>query len=167
MAMAMPPNLQPIVSLRYAMWTLASETSDRHTSMSDIFYRRCRKYLQLDEMRGFGESIVTVAHCQAWVLISLYEFKNMYFPRAWMSCGRAVRLAQMLGLHRVDGGSTECKETLPPPKDWIEKEERRRTFWMTFWEDRCASIGTGWPMSVEEQDVRLMNFSVSQVTDTS
>lgn len=153
MALAMPPNLQPPVALRYAMWCLASESSDRHASMSDIFYRRSRKYLELDEMRGFGESIVSVAHCQAWVLVSIYEFKNMYFPRAWMSCGRAVRLAQMLGLHRVDGGTTECKETLGPPKDWIEKEERRRTFWMAFWEDRCASIGTGWPMSVEEQDI--------------
>lgn len=70
-----------------------------------------------------------------------------------MSTGRAIRLAQMLGLHRLDGSALDVKMTIQPPKDWTDREERRRTFWMVFWEDRCASIGTGWPMSFDEKDV--------------
>ncbi|KAK5063225.1 hypothetical protein LTR16_010266, partial [Cryomyces antarcticus] len=66
--------------------------------------------------------------------------------------GRAVRLAQMMGLHRLDGVGLDVKQCLPPPRDWTEREERRRTFWMCFCEDRYASIGTGWPMSIEEKD---------------
>ncbi len=60
-------------------------------------------------------------------------------------------------LHRLDGVGLDVKQCLSPPKDWTEREERRRTFWMTFCIDRYASIGTGWPMTYDEKDVRT-NF---------
>jgi hypothetical protein len=109
--------------------------------------------MELDEMKGQGEAFVSVAHAQAWVLISAYEFKMMYFPRAWMSVGRAARLVLMMGLNRVDGVGLDVKQCLPPPRDWTEREERRRAFWMAYNVDRYASIGTGWPMSIDERDV--------------
>ena|SRR5450432_1791860 len=58
-----------------------------------------------------------------------------------------------MGLHRLDGSGLDVKQCLPPPRDWTEKEERRRTFWMAFCEDRYASIGTGWPMAIDEKDI--------------
>jgi len=70
-----------------------------------------------------------------------------------MSTGSAIRLCQMMGLHRLDGSGLDVKQCLPPSRDWTEKEERRRTFWMAFCEDRYASIGTGWPMTVDEKDI--------------
>ncbi|KAF1989361.1 hypothetical protein K402DRAFT_326987 [Aulographum hederae CBS 113979] len=153
-AMSLSPLMRPPVSLRYMVWCLAASVSDKYAALEEHFYQRARKYMEIDEMRGHGENIITVAHCQAWVLISLYEFKLMYFPRAWMSTGRAVRLAQMMGLHRLDGPGLDVKQCLPPPRDWTEREERRRTFWMCFCEDRYASIGTGWPMTLEEKDIK-------------
>ena len=149
----MAPSLRPPVALRYAIWTMAASVSDEHSGLQTHFYRRARKYLEDMEMKGHGEGIITVATPQAWLLVTTYEFKLMYFPRAWMSTGRAVRLAQMMGLHRLDGAGLEVKQCLPAPKDWIEREERRRTFWAVFCLDRYASIGTGWPMSIEEKDV--------------
>jgi hypothetical protein len=71
--------------------------------------------------------------------------------------GRSVRLAQMLGLHRLDGEDLSAKNILPPPKDFIEAEERRRTFWAAFYADRWASSGTGWPMVAVESDVGTLN----------
>jgi hypothetical protein len=53
----------------------------------------------------------------------------------------------------MDGTGLDVKQCLPPPRDWTEREERRRTFWMAFCEDRYASIGTGWPMTVDEKDI--------------
>lgn len=58
-----------------------------------------------------------------------------------------------MGLHRLDGGGLDVKECLPAPRDWTEREERRRTFWMAFCQDRYASIGTGWPMTFDERDI--------------
>ena len=97
--------------------------------------------------------MISVAHCQTHILLSSYEMKMMYFPRAWVNTGSAIRLAQMTGLHRLDGTGLDVKQCLSPPKDWTEREERRRTFWMAFCEDRYASIGTGWPMTIDERDI--------------
>ena len=70
-----------------------------------------------------------------------------------MSVGRAGRMVLMMGLNRVDGVGLDVKQCLPPPRDWTEREERRRTFWMSYAIDRYASIGTGWPMVIDERDV--------------
>ncbi|KAJ4296559.1 hypothetical protein N0V90_006604 [Kalmusia sp. IMI 367209] len=152
-AMNLAPHMRPPVCLRYSMWTLAASVADKYDALQEHFYQRARKYAQADEMKGHGESTITLAHCQAWALTSTYEFKQMYFPRAWLSAGRATRLAQMMQLHRLDGVGLDVKQCLPPPKDWTEREERRRTFWMTFNVDRYASIGTGWPMTFDERDI--------------
>jgi len=136
------------------MWCNAAGVSDKYEALQGHFYQRARRYIQQDEMKGHGEATITTAHAQTWVLLATYEFKLMYFPRAWMSSGRACRLAQMMGLHRSDGTGLDVKQCLPPPRDWTEREERRRTFWMAFCCDRYSSIGTGWPMTVEEKDIK-------------
>ncbi|KAF2266835.1 hypothetical protein CC78DRAFT_458439 [Lojkania enalia] len=166
-AMNLAPHMRPPVCLRYIMWTLAASVTDKYDALQEHFYHRARKYAQMDEMRGHGESTITLAHCQAWTLLATYEFKQMYFPRAWMSAGRAVRLAQMMQLHRLDGIGLDVKQCLPPPKDWTEREERRRTFWMAFCIDRYASIGTGWPMSIDERDILTNLPSTEDAFDKS
>lgn len=152
-AMNLAPNQRPPVALRYAIWTLACSVTDKFSEMKDLFYQRARKYVEEDYIKGYGEHMLSVAHAQTHVLLAQYEFKMMFFPRAWMNTGQAVRLCQMIGLHRLDGAGLDVKQCLPPPRDWTEKEERRRTFWMAFCEDRYASIGTGWPMSIDERDI--------------
>ncbi|KAI1094164.1 hypothetical protein F5B19DRAFT_482327 [Rostrohypoxylon terebratum] len=152
-AMNLAPNQRPPVALRYAIWTQACAVADKYADLKDLFYQRARKYVEADYVKGYGEHMISVAHAQTHVLLASYEFKMMYFPRAWMSTGAAVRLCQMIGLHRLDGSGLEVKQCLPPPRDWTEREERRRTFWMAFCQDRYASIGTGWPMTIDERDV--------------
>lgn len=70
-----------------------------------------------------------------------------------MSCSRAVRLAQIIGLDCLDGKAAQG-QTLPPARDWCEKEERRRTFWAIFFLDRGASSTTGWPVLINHRRVR-------------
>lgn len=152
-AMNLSPNQRPPVALRYAMWTLAASVTEKFMDLRDHFYQRARKYVESDYMRGHGEHMISIAHAQTHIILAQYEFKMMYFPRAWMSTGSAIRLCQMMSLHRQDGAGLDVKQCLPPPRDWTEREERRRTFWMAFCEDRYASIGTGWPMTIDEKDI--------------
>ena len=77
------------------MWTHACAISDEFGHFQELFYRRSRKYVEEDASRGYGEHIVSTATAQTHVLLTLYEFRMMYFPRAWMSTGAAVRLCQM------------------------------------------------------------------------
>lgn len=89
------PNQRPPVCLRYAMWTMACSITDKYSDMKDLFYQRARKYVEADYIKGYGEHMISVAHCQTHILLSCYEMKMMYFPRAWINTGSAVRLAQM------------------------------------------------------------------------
>jgi hypothetical protein len=143
------------------MWMHACAVTPKYSSYTEYFYQRARKYAEADEMRGHGEGMITVGHSQAWTLVGCYEFKVMHFPRAWMSIGRSARLALMMGLHRQDRVGLDVKQTLPPPRDWTDREERRRTFWMAYCQDRYASMGTGWPMVIDEQDI-LTNLPASE-----
>lgn len=77
------------------MWTMACVITDKFSDLRDLFYQRARKYLETDYMKGFGEHMISVAHCQTHILLCSYEMRSMYFPRAWISTGSAVRLAQM------------------------------------------------------------------------
>lgn len=89
------PAQRPPVCLRYAMWTLACSVTDKYQDLKDLFYQRARKYVESDYIKGFGEHIISVSHAQTHILLASYEFKMMYFPRAWISTGSAVRLSQM------------------------------------------------------------------------
>ncbi|KAK7203304.1 fungal-specific transcription factor domain-containing protein [Myxozyma melibiosi] len=149
-----PPPMQPPIYLRYAMWTMASSASRNFRQYTPIFYRRARKYLEKHQTRGFGEGIATLPFVQSWAIIGLYEYGSMFFPRAWISVGIACRMVTLLQLNSIDSNVVGVKRCLPPPKDWIEIEERRRTFWVTLLLDRYASIGTGWPMVLNELDIQ-------------
>ncbi|KAI0180371.1 hypothetical protein GGR52DRAFT_240829 [Hypoxylon sp. FL1284] len=150
------PHMKPPMCLRYAIWALASHGHPKYGFYHDIFYKRARQYADSDEMKGYGEHFITVAHAQAWCIIATYEAKSMMFTRASMSCSRGVRLVQMMGLHRLDGGSEEISPTLVPPKDWTELEERRRVFWGTFCIDSHCSISTGWPHLIDASEITTL-----------
>lgn len=166
-AMNLAPNQRPPVCLRYAMWTLAASIEEKYMDLKEHFYQRSRKYIEIDYLKGHGEHMISIAHAQTHILLCSYEFKMMYFPRAWMSTGSAIRSCQMMGLHRLDGAGLDVKQCLPAARDWTEKEERRRTFWMAFCEDRYASIGTGWPMTIEEKDILTNLPSSDEAFDSS
>ncbi|RFU35481.1 hypothetical protein B7463_g877, partial [Scytalidium lignicola] len=129
----LPAHMSPPMSLQYAVMALAATISDKYTHFAMPFYQRARNYADSDETRDYGEHFVTLANAQCWVLLSQFEAYQLWFSRVSMSISRSVRLAQMLNLHWLDPAdnlSHAPQPTIPPPKDWSELEERRRTFWI-------------------------------------
>ncbi|KAB8237959.1 Zn(II)2Cys6 transcription factor [Aspergillus alliaceus] len=155
------PHARPPICLRYMIWCHAALVSEKYNNLHPIFYERARKYAEADEMKGYGGGILSLAHVQTWLLTTVYEYKMMFFPRAWLSCGKASRLAIMLGLHQVDKPNPQVKQCFIPASNWVEKEERRRAFWMTFCTDKIAVIGTGWPVGINETEV-MTNLPASE-----
>lgn len=90
-------------------------------------------------------------HAQAWILIAVYEFMQAPFERAWISAGRAIRLVQLMRLNEIDKMSDLALEG----DSFVEKEEKRRIFWMAFCLDRCSCVLEGLPLTLNEQEVRL------------
>ncbi|ROW17792.1 hypothetical protein VPNG_00707 [Cytospora leucostoma] len=149
------PHMRPPMALSYAIWTMAANGHENYHSYHDAFHRRARHYLEDDELRGDGEHFITVAHAQAWAIISTDEARCMRFTRSAMSAARCIKLIHMMGLHRLDDpkAAQEMPPTLVPPRDWAELEERRRVFWGALCIDSHAAIATGWPFLINMDDV--------------
>ncbi|KAI0128435.1 hypothetical protein BJ170DRAFT_328600 [Xylariales sp. AK1849] len=147
------PHMKPPMCLQYGIWALASNGHQKYHHLHDILYQRARQYADADEMKGSGEHFITVAHAQAWCIIATFEAKSMLFTRAAISSAKAVRLVEMMGLHRLDCPPEEAVATLVPPKDWTELEERRRAFWGIFCIDSHCCISTGWPHLIDVSEV--------------
>lgn len=156
-AMSLSSSARPSIALRYAMWMLAAGITELYRHLAPLFYLRARKYAEADEA-GSRTKYVNIRHAQAWILIGTYEYKMLMYPKSWLSIGKAVRLCQMLGLHRLDGTGLGMRQALAAPMDITEKEERRRTFWMAFGMDRYAAASTGWPLVIDERDVSPTRF---------
>lgn len=101
---------------------------------------------------------MTLGHAQCWLLISSFEARRASFMRAAMSLGRALRISQMLQLHRQDQGEPRFSPAAPtdaPPMGQCEMEERRRTWWVAFAADRLVAATTNLPSLINAHEVRL------------
>ena len=160
-------------SLSYAIWLHGSLFCANGDSVEKLCYNKAREHLQRTEV-DVGTSVrMNVETLQGSLLIAMYEFKRMYFSRAWITLGRAVRTALIMGLHRMDpnetrencvngvngtngtNGSRSRRPSKSEDGDWIDIEEKRRTFWSAFILDRFSNIGTDWPMMIDEKEVSL------------
>lgn len=148
------PAHQPPIFLRHAIWAAAASVSPEHYNLEAPLCYSARKYLEDAELRDAHLDAIGVTHVQTWILISSLESRNIHVHRLWMSTGRAVRMAQLMGLFRIDKGDEDHNfDHLAEPKDWVEREECRRTFWLTFLLDRYGGMGTGWPMGIDDRDI--------------
>jgi hypothetical protein len=148
-------ELQPPIFLRHALCALAARASSSYSSLRESLYQSARKHLQEAEIKDQNFDKVTLAHAQTWIIIAVYELKNGFMHRSLMSISRAVRLVQLMRLHRVDGLnriSDPSLNLIVSPEDWTAAEERRRLFWFTFLMDRYAGISMGWPTLIDQRD---------------
>ncbi|KAK3320316.1 binuclear zinc transcription factor [Cercophora scortea] len=152
----LPPHLSPPMCLQYVVMALGAEADDSYRHLAMPFYQRARTYAESDEMRDHGEHCITVAHAQFWALVAHFEAEQLMFPRAAISLGRSIRIAQMLNLHKLDQSGHVLPQTLVPPKDWTELEERRRTWWVIYGCDRGVAVATGWPALINDRNVHTL-----------
>jgi hypothetical protein len=101
-----------------------------------------------------GEDIFAVM--QACVLLSWYFYSEGRWVEIWVFAGFQTRTAIPLRLNypgtfaRQNGSSPGAY--LAPPKDALELELRRRTWWMAVLFDRIVSVG-GWVHAIDERDI--------------
>ncbi|KAH7142910.1 binuclear zinc transcription factor [Dactylonectria estremocensis] len=153
MSLNSPSHMRPPMCLQYVVMAWGAEIANTHRHLAIPFYKRAREYAEADEMRSNEDFFATLAHAQSWCLMSYFEAQYLLFSQSSMSLCRAIRVAQMLGLHQVDGDSVGTIPLVPPPQYWFEAEERRRTWWVLYCSDRLVSGTTGLPTMINEQDI--------------
>jgi len=155
-ALHLPTTLGVPAPLRYIVWALGAASSDdlNLRAYKEVLYTRARRSLN-DLLETTLDSLKPhrISTLQAIILVTMYEFIHANFGQAWMNCGRAGRMGVYFNLMRLDEPHLVCKQTLVEERDWIDHEERRRTFWAAFMLDRFASLGTGWAATLNEEDI--------------
>lgn len=123
-----------------------------------------------------------LATVQACILLAYVEFGSNRDSGLWMFLGIAIRMAQDLGLHKLEGArgdaknrkeamrsrsrsagsdNTECGDgscAMGGMKDEeaeIRERERTDTFWAVFFLDRVISSGTGRPVTIRDKEVEI------------
>ena len=98
-------------------------------------YAEARRLLDALEMESQDAFVKRIEQSQSWLLLTIYELMNdQFFQCALVSAGRAFRLIQLIGLYEVD--------KQPPTGiqgEWVDKESRRRTFWVAYTLDRSLA----------------------------
>lgn len=138
------------------MWALATSLSAQFQDVRQSLYIDCRELLEAMDWQDERTDSNDIEQAQAWILVTLYELMRMNHTRGWTSAGRAFRLVQLMRLYEIDKSSHG--QILPnntAQMDWVETEERRRTFWMAYSLDRFVCVRNGSPLTLQEQVVRL------------
>ncbi|KAL4819970.1 fungal-specific transcription factor domain-containing protein [Aspergillus spinulosporus] len=132
--------------LQYAIWTLGASVSALHENIGHSFYQYARRGLEALDSKNMSLASTDLEQVQAWLLLAIHEFMSVDFRRGWISAGRAFRLIQLNWLHGTDGWDLTRAQT-----NWIESEQKRRTFWMAYCLDRFMSMRTGSPPTFSER----------------
>jgi hypothetical protein len=142
------------ICLQQTMWALATSASAQPQLVGDMLYHSAVQRLEELEAKENAGQPIYIMQVQAWLLLAFYEFMRIDFRRGWMSAGRAFRLIQLMRLHELD--LFDIALTIPT-MDWVDTEERRRTFWLAYSLDRFVSLSYGCPLTLSEQV--MINYS--------
>jgi hypothetical protein len=137
--------------LQSAMWTLAASVSSQFQHLQEQLYRETK--LNLESLNnGYETSSPTdTEQIQALVLLATYESMRAPKQQAWMTAGQAFRLVQFMKFHQIDNPSIYA--TGGSTKSFVEIEEQRRVFWMSYFLDTLLTMLNSLPVTVSEQMV--------------
>lgn len=130
------------------MWTLAASLSTHCQTIRSSLYVHTKKLLEDIESKDSDMEYSDIEQAQAWLLYAIYQFMQSTFRKGWLSAGRLFRLVQMMRLYEIDSPDLLAVQSLET--DWVEVEEKRRTFWMAYILDRFANLRKGWPITLTE-----------------
>lgn len=148
-----PTKCEAFSCLQYAMWTLAASLSAQFHQLQWSLYKSTIDKLEALERNNEQHHYAGIKQAQAWILLAIYECIQINHQRGWVSAGRSFRLVQFLRLYETD-----APESLNNPADWVETEEKRRTFWMAYCLDRFISFQDEFPLTLNEQVVCFIHL---------
>ncbi|KAF2652504.1 hypothetical protein K491DRAFT_663631 [Lophiostoma macrostomum CBS 122681] len=141
--------------------SLRLDNGDYRRTITDL-KGRCLTYRHAVILRSM--ETFSVQNLQALVIVAFDIIGSGRGPSAWSVVGSMARTVEQLGLsvEERDDNSSDCAthalirriSFLKSPRSWVEREERRRIFWMVFLMDRFCSVATGWNNSLTGADVQ-------------
>lgn len=140
--------------LVFAMCALGAKFSNHPSIVGDTPRVSSEKFAMIANSMIFRSfDFPSVEFVQALVLLTLHMYSTCKGPRSWIYIGMAIRMAQEIGLHKVDETPVGAQYTKDKSEAaFIQKEIRRRTFWSCFLLDRSSACAVGRPTLIDEDD---------------
>lgn len=137
--------------------TMASPSFRRFQIPCLSMVRSCIELCERDEEMPM---MLSLELFQTLLFLSRFELTHRTILRAWITIGRAVRLATILGLHCADLDSSSSQASgvhrrLPPTMDPICLEERRRSVWTLYVSETYASSRAGLPPLLQDEEITV------------
>jgi hypothetical protein len=146
-----PTKTESQVALQYAMWAMAASLSTHFQHIRDSLYQNAKDILDELELRDCSIGHNDVEQAQAWILLAVFELMRKSYRLGWITAGRCFRMVQMMRLYELDSPITVADTFgTASEEDWVEKEEKRRAFWVAYCLDRFLSISNEWPLTINE-----------------
>ncbi|KAK9717184.1 hypothetical protein K7432_006390 [Basidiobolus ranarum] len=140
--------------LLYSMYALSSSiihTDDSEKQSSQFSASTCDMYAsKVKELLPVTNQL-DISTIQALIIITCFEFGRS--PSSWIFPALAIRIAQALGINRIDENSGN---EVISPEQWIERETRRRIWWTCYMMDRYGASLTGRPLMIDERDCHIL-----------
>ncbi|ORX91129.1 hypothetical protein K493DRAFT_304324 [Basidiobolus meristosporus CBS 931.73] len=96
----------------------------------------------------------TISNVQALFLLALHAYGSGHGSGGWLYSGMATRMAQEIGMNRVDEKATDID--VFQEFSWMEKETCRRIWWSLYALERIISIGTGRQTVIDENECEVI-----------
>ncbi|KAI9229366.1 MAG: fungal-specific transcription factor domain-containing protein [Piptocephalis tieghemiana] len=107
-----------------------------------------------DRARSFIDcSVASLDTIRALMNLTFHEISKAGVRQAWLYEGIAIRMAQDLGLHRLDDVNHPEVHNRAPA--WASLESRRRLWWVCFLFDRFAGAASGRPLAADDRDCQV------------
>lgn len=121
------PRRSDVTLLVLSMRLIAMLPARSPMSRTPEYLAAKKFYAELEITGRFSPQVL-----QAGVFIALYEYGHAIYPAAYLTIGALARYGISSG---IDGAGPS---QLGPPGDWVESEERKRTWWAVLILDRSV-----------------------------
>ncbi|KAJ1978453.1 hypothetical protein H4R33_005968 [Dimargaris cristalligena] len=144
--------LNTILAITCRHSTLSLVIRDPPYSSGEVYFEKA-KGLAVNAM-----SHTSLDHIQAFILLGLYEIGRGK-ETAWMYIGIATRMAQRMGLNRIDADPHRSYSA----REWQQRETKRRVWWLTFITENLTSLAMNRPPSLHPDDCKVNHPSSEEV----
>lgn len=154
------PHAVAVQSVSCTAALLATTVPEAQASLKQSCYVLARYYVdQCEAEEGFHPSWC-MHFLRALLFLTRFEINNRSCARAWLTLGRAIRLAKIMRLDQIDCANEPLFPNVslpeivsPAAQTAVELEERRRCLWALYILEGLASIYTGTPGLLDESRV--------------
>lgn len=141
-----------------ARYSNSAEFADIHPTLRGNRFSAMARVLY-DQARNLQPPSITLL--QGCILLSFCQYTSEFSSHGWIVVGVCVRLAYELGLSDIDdddddNGDSDSDSQMATSFTTLEKEERRRAWWLVWELDTFGSTVSRRPYAIDRRRMKVM-----------